>query len=263
MTERLQKILSQYGLASRRQAEQMIESGQVQVNGEVAHLGQRADPSCDRIEVNQQPLQSHHRPTQHYLLLHKPLGMVSTCADPQGRPTVLDVLPPDLQSLGMHPVGRLDAYTTGALLLTNDGDFTFRLTHPRHDIPKTYRVCVEGQVLPDALEAWRKGIKLDHRPTRPAEVNVIAKGSNQTQLKVVLQEGRNRQIRRVAQALGYRVLDLHRTAVGSVELGNLPEGAHRALSSAEIKALLAESSVQSAPLTNLPYPPVAASPSPS
>lgn len=261
MAERLQKILSQYGLASRRQAEQMIESGQVRVNGAIAYLGQRADPSCDRIEVNQQPLQAQHRPTQHYLLLHKPLGMVSTCADPQGRPTVLSVLPPDLQSLGLHPVGRLDAYTTGALLLTNDGDFTFRLTHPRHDIPKTYRVRLEGPMRADALERWRQGIWLDNRPTRPAQVSVIAQSQNQTLLEVVLQEGRNRQIRRVAQALGYRVLDLHRTAVGSVPLGSLRVGAYRALSSAEIKALLAESSVQSAPLATLPPPSVSHSPS--
>ncbi|WP_017298309.1 pseudouridine synthase [Nodosilinea nodulosa] len=247
MAERLQKLLSQYGVASRRQAEQMIESGQVRVNGEVARLGQRADLSCDRIEINRQPLQARHRPTQHYLLLHKPLGMVSTCADPQGRPTVLSVLPPSLHSVGIHPVGRLDAYTTGLLLLTNDGNFTFRLTHPRHDVPKTYRVRLEGQVAPSALDAWRQGICLDNRPTRPAQVQVITRSSNQTQVEVVLQEGRNRQIRRVAQALGYRVLDLHRTAIGSVRLGNLGAGAYRALSSAEIEALLAEPSVQSAP----------------
>ncbi|PSR17167.1 pseudouridine synthase [filamentous cyanobacterium CCP3] len=261
MAERLQKILSQYGLASRRQAEQMIESGQVRVNGEVAHLGQRADPTRDRIEVNQHPLQAHGRPTQHYLLLHKPLGMVSTCADPQGRPTVLTVLPPELHNVGIHPVGRLDAYSTGALLLTNDGDFTFRLTHPRHDIPKTYRVCLEGQVRPEAIETWRKGIDLDNRPTRPAKVTVVAQSRTQTQLEVVLQEGRNRQIRRVAQALGYRMLDLHRTAVGSVRLGNLAEGSYRALSSAEIEALLAESSAQSASFAKLSPPSVSHSPS--
>ncbi|MFQ4134791.1 pseudouridine synthase [Nodosilinea sp. PGN35] len=247
MAERLQKILSQYGVASRRQAEQMIEAGQVQVNGAVAHLGQRADPSCDRIEVNHQPLQAHHRPAQHYLLLHKPLGMVSTCADPRDRPTVLSALPPELQAVGIHPVGRLDAYTTGALLLTNDGDFTFRLTHPRHDVSKTYRVRLEGQPSPEAIAAWRQGIYLDGQLTRPAQVRMISSGLNQTQLEVILQEGRNRQIRRMAQALGHRVLDLHRTAVGSVLLGNLGVGAYRALSSAEIEALLAESSVQSAP----------------
>lgn len=261
MAERLQKLLSQYGVASRRQAEQMIESGQVRVNGEIAYLGQRADLGCDRIEVNQQPLQAHHRPALQYLLLHKPMGMVSTCADPQGRPTVLDVLPPHLQTAGIHPVGRLDAYTTGLLLLTNDGDFTFRLTHPRHDIPKTYRVRVEGQVAASALAAWRQGILLDSRPTRPALVQVIAQSPNQTELEVVLQEGRNRQIRRVAQALGCRVLDLHRTAVGSVRLGTLGVGACRALSSAEIEALLAESWIRSASLAK--SPPSSASHSPS
>lgn len=247
MAERLQKILAQYGVASRRQAEQMIEAGQVQVNGAVAHLGQRADPRCDRIEVNQHPLQADHRPASHYLLLHKPLGMVSTCADPEGRPTVLSALPPELQDMGLHPVGRLDVYTTGALLLTNDGDFTFRLTHPRHDVSKTYRVRLDGQLSPAALDAWRQGIWLDGQLTRPAQVRVMALNPNHTQLEVILQEGRNRQIRRVAKALGHRVIDLHRTAVGSVTLSNLGVGAYRALSSAEIEALLAESSVQSTP----------------
>ncbi|TVQ09973.1 MAG: rRNA pseudouridine synthase [Leptolyngbya sp. DLM2.Bin27] len=254
MAERLQKILSQYGVASRRQAEQLITAGQVQVNGAVAHLGQRADPECDRIEVNHQPLQARHRPTQHYLLLHKPLGMVSTCADPEGRPTVLSTLPPELHTVGIHPVGRLDAYSTGALLLTNDGDFTFRLTHPRHDVPKTYRVRLEGPVSPATLETWRQGIWLDQRPTRPARVTVIAASPSHTQLEVVLQEGRNRQIRRVAQALGHRVLDLHRVAVGSISLGDLSVGAYRALSATEIEALLAESSVASTASAGLSQP---------
>ncbi len=251
MAERLQKILSQYGVASRRQAEQMIEAGQVRINGAVAYLGQRADPQCDRIVVNQVPLQVHQRPTLHYLLLHKPLGMLSTCDDPQGRPTVLDVLPPEFHGLGIHPVGRLDAYSTGALLLTNDGDFTFRLTHPRHDVSKTYRVKLEGRVLPATLAEWRQGVCLDGRLTRPAQVQVIASGPANTQLEVVLQEGRNRQIRRVAQVLGHRVLDLHRVAVGSIALGNLGVGAYRALSSAEIEALLVDSSAQPASTANL------------
>ncbi|HSM82509.1 MAG TPA: pseudouridine synthase [Nodosilinea sp.] len=247
MAERLQKILSQYGVASRRQAEQMIEAGQVRVNGAVAHLGQQADPMCDRIEVNQQPLQPSQRPQLHYLLLHKPLGMVCTCADPEGRPTVLSAIPAELHTQGIHPVGRLDAYSTGALLLTNDGDFTFRLTHPRHDVPKTYRVQLEGAISPGALAAWRQGIHLDGQLTRPAQVHVITATATSTQLEVVLREGRNRQIRRVAQALGHRVLNLHRVAVGSVGLANLKPGGCRALSSGEIEALLAEASVQSAP----------------
>lgn len=254
MVERLQKILSQYGVASRRQADQLIADGLVQVNGAIAHLGQRADPECDRIEVNHQLLQAHHRPIQHYLLLHKPLGMVSTCADPEGRPTVLTTLPAHLHAVGIHPVGRLDAYSTGALLLTNDGDFTFRLTHPRHDVPKTYRVRLEGQVSPATLATWRQGIQLDNRPTRPAQVQVIATSPHDTQLEVILQEGRNRQIRRVAQVLGHRVLDLHRVAVGSVSIDNLGVGSYRALSSTEIESLLAESSVQADPSAGLPQP---------
>jgi pseudouridine synthase len=251
MAERLQKILSQYGIASRRQAEQMIEAGQVRINGAVAHLGQRADPIRDRIEVNCQPLQPHHRPDLYYGVLHKPLGMLSTCDDPQGRPTVLDALPPTLQGVGMHPVGRLDAYTTGVLLLTNDGDFTCRLTHPRHDVPKTYLVTLEGAIAPEALAEWRQGVELDGRPTRPAQVRVLFQDRHRTQLEVVLREGRNRQIRRVANLLGYRVLSLCRIAVGSVRLGNLKIGAYRALSSAEIEALLAESVDQPAPSAQL------------
>ncbi|MBE9136909.1 rRNA pseudouridine synthase [Nodosilinea sp. LEGE 07088] len=251
MVDRLQKILSQYGVASRRQAEQLIAAGQVQVNGEIAHLGQRADPQRDRIEVNHQLIQAHHRPTQHYLLLHKPLGMVSTCADPEGRQTVFSALPADLHHVGIHPVGRLDAYSTGALLLTNDGDFTFRLTHPRHDVPKTYWLRLEGNVSSAALAAWRQGIQLDQQLTRPAQVRVLASGPTDTQIEVILQEGRNRQIRRVAQILGYRVLDLHRVAVGSVGLSNLRAGAYRALSTDEIKALLDQSSVSSTPSAGL------------
>ncbi|MEO1067744.1 MAG: pseudouridine synthase [Cyanobacteria bacterium J06638_6] len=251
MVERLQKILSQYGVASRRQAEQLIAAGQVQVNGEVAHLGQRADPQRDRIEVNHHLIQAHHRPAQHYLLLHKPLGMVSTCADPEDRPTVFTALPAELHHVGIHPVGRLDAYSTGALLLTNDGDFTFRLTHPRHDVPKTYRVRLEGHLSSDALAAWRQGILLDHQPTRPAQVRVLTTSPTDTHIEVILQEGRNRQIRRVAQILGYRVLDLHRVAVGSVDLGDLRAGTYRALSPDEIKALLEQSSVSSVPSVGL------------
>jgi pseudouridine synthase len=253
MADRLQKILSQYGIASRRQAEQMIVAGQVRINGAVAYLGQRADPLSDRIEVNQQPLQIHERPALHYLLLHKPLGMLSTCDDPQGRPTVLEALPPELHGLGIHPVGRLDAYSSGALLLTNDGEFTFRLTHPRHDVAKTYRVQLEGAVSLEVIDQWRRGVELDGQPTRPALVQVLACSPNTTDLEIVLYEGRNRQIRRVAKLLGHRVLALCRVAVGSVALGNLNVGAYRALSSAEIEALLAESTDQPAPTAKLSH----------
>lgn len=245
MTERLQKILSHYGVASRRKAEQLIEAGRVTVNGAVAHVGQKADLACDRVAIDGQLLQTTQAPDYHYLLLHKPLGMVSTCADPEGRPTVLDALPQSFHHLGMHPVGRLDAYSTGALLLTNDGEFTYRLTHPKHDVAKTYHVRVEGQVSEQTLARWRQGIDLDGYQTRPAQVRRLGATSDRsTALEVVLWEGRNRQIRRVADILGHRVLSLHRTAIGPICVGILKRGAYRSLSSSEIKALLAESEAQ-------------------
>jgi 16S rRNA U516 pseudouridylate synthase RsuA-like enzyme len=164
MSVRLQKILSQWGVGSRRLAESLIREGRVTVNGEAAHLGQKADLACDRIEVDGQVIHPEQRPEHHYLLLHKPLGMVSTCADPEGRPTVLEALPTELHSVGLHPVGRLDMYSTGALLLTNDGELTYRFTHPKHDITKTYRVCLEGKPTAQTLKAWRQGMPLDHHP---------------------------------------------------------------------------------------------------
>jgi 23S rRNA pseudouridine2605 synthase len=245
MPVRLQKILSQWGIGSRRSAEKLIQEGRVTVNGEPAYLGQKADPDCDRIEVDGQLIQPEGRPDYHYLLLNKPLGMVSTCADPEGRPTILEALPAEFKSLGLHPVGRLDMYSTGALLLTNDGDLTYRLTHPKHDVTKTYRVCLEKRPSPKALKAWQHGMELDHQPTRPAQVRIIRQEeTGYTTLEIILQEGRNRQIRRMAEAFGHRVISLHRTAIGSIYLGQLPMGAYRPLSTDEIKALLSESTTQ-------------------
>lgn len=236
MAERLQKILSQWGIASRRGAEAMILAGRVQVNGQSAELGQRADPTCDRITVDGQLLSPPDRPAAHYLLLHKPLQVVSTCHDPHQRRTVLDLVPADRRA-GLHPVGRLDANSTGALLLTNDGDLTFALTHPAHDVPKTYRVWVAGR--PDAatLEQWRRGIDLEGQRTRPAEVDIVAQRGDRTRLQIVLREGRNRQIRRVAEQLGHPVIALHRVAIGPIHLGELLAGQVRSLSPAEVRAL--------------------------
>lgn len=238
MAERLQKILSQWGIASRRQAEEMILAGRVRLNGEVSELGQRADPDRDRIEVDGYPVQPRDRPSLCYLLLHKPLGVVSTCHDPQGRKTVLDLLPPEWQGdLGLHPVGRLDVQSTGALLLTNDGELTFALTHPSHEIAKTYRVWVRGQPSATSLQQWRGGVFLDGRRTLPAAVQVIHRDPDKTELKIQLREGRNRQIRRVAEQLGHPVLRLHRVAIGAIALGDLPVGGVRSLTPAEIALL--------------------------
>ena len=242
MAERLQKLLARHGLASRRKAEEWIMAGRVTVNGVPAQLGQRVDLTQDKVAVDQRPLVPQEQPQHHYLLLNKPLGVVSTCADPEGRPTVIDALPPDLQALGLHPVGRLDTYSSGALILTNDGDLTYYLTHPKHNIAKRYQVRVEGRVSAKTLATWRQGVVLEGRPTRPAQVTMIGPGSfGHTDLEITLWEGRNRQIRRVAELLGHRVIRLHRLAVGPVDLGALQGGEYRSLSSVEIRALLAES----------------------
>jgi 23S rRNA pseudouridine2605 synthase len=247
-TERLQKILSQWGIASRRQAEQMILDGRVRLNGAIGQLGQKADPQIDRIEVDGKLIQPRNRPDLVYILLHKPLGIVSTCADPEGRSTVIELLPEALRhNSGIHPVGRLDTDSTGALLLTNDGALTAHLTHPRHDVTKTYCLWVEGQPPESVLAQWRRGIVLDGTPTRSAQVRILRRQpptatspQGETCLQVVLREGRNRQIRRVALELGYPVIKLHRVAIGAIELGDLPRGAYRALSEAELAPLRAE-----------------------
>lgn len=240
MDERLQKILAQWGIASRRQAEQMILAGRVRLNGNIVQLGQKANPDRDRIEVDGVPVSAIDRPQLVYLLLNKPAGVVSTCSDPRARSKVLDLLPPQLRSgQGIHPVGRLDADSTGALLLTNDGKLTFCLTHPRHSVSKTYQVWVKGDPPEPVLQAWRQGIILSGRKTMPAQVRAIDRTRDQTMLEVILSEGRNRQIRRTASQLGYPVVRLHRTAIGSIQLQPPSEpilavGCYRPLTNSEI-----------------------------
>jgi pseudouridine synthase len=241
MTARLQKILSQWGIASRRRAEQLILAGRVRVNGEVAKLGQTAEPTTDRIEVDGTLIEVQSRPKPVYLLLNKPVGVVSTCFDPQGRTTVLELLPPQLRECeGIHPIGRLDIDSSGALLLTNDGDLTFGLTHPRHNVSKTYVVWVKGQPTAAALNAWRSGIDLDGQPTLPARVTVLKQQIDRTLLKIVLTEGRNRQIRRVATQLECPVLFLHRIRIGDISIDgdrSLAIGSYRHLQLSELHSL--------------------------
>jgi len=240
MSERIQKVLSQLGVASRRHAEQMIQEGRVLVNDQLAHLGQKIHPDNDQITVDGEVVHSSKRPEHICLLMNKPAGVVCTCDDPQGRRTVLDLLQEHLrQRQGIHPVGRLDVDSTGALLLTNDGNLTFHLTHPRHHIPKTYQVWVEGSPSEKVLEQWRQGVMLDDRLTLPANISVLQRHRTKTLLEIVLREGRNRQIRRVAEQLGHPVLRLHRTAIGSIQLQpqgqpGLPSGSYRVLSNFEI-----------------------------
>lgn len=243
MAERLQKILSQYGIASRRHAEALILAGRVRLNGRIAQLGERADTDRDSIAVDGKLLQPARRPDFTYLLLNKPAGTLCTCADPQQRPTVLELLPPPLrQGLGIHPVGRLDFNSSGALLLTNDGELTLRLTHPRYHLPKTYLVWIEGCPTERALQRWREGVMLMGKKTLPAEIAVLKRRSHATLLQVTLTEGRNRQIRRIAEQFDWKVRQLHRTAIGSIQLHppggtSLPKGDYRWLTQAEIDSL--------------------------
>jgi pseudouridine synthase len=240
MPDRLQKILSRHGIASRREAEQMILAGRVVVNGnKVTELGTKADPESDRIEVDGKLLQTN-APKFVYLLLNKPIGVMSTCDDPQGRKTVLDILPSQYRHV--YPVGRLDYNSSGALILTNNGDFANYLMHPRHHVPKTYEVWVRDIPSDRIIKQWQDGVILDGKRTIPASVNIrqIERCKYQTprtQLQIVLSEGRNRQIRRVAEQLGHPVLSLHRVAISTISLENLKVGAYRLLIDQEIETL--------------------------
>ena len=228
--QRLQKLIAAAGICSRRHAEDLLREGRVQVNQVVAGLGDQADPTLDRIEVDGRPLSQPSSPR--LILLNKPPGVISSCSDPQGRKTVLDLVPEPLRR-GLHPVGRLDGDSRGALLLTNQGAITLQLTHPRYAHRKTYKVQVRGKPTPTTLQRWCNGVELDGISTQPAEISLLKQGANVSLLKVILREGRNRQIRRVAEALGHPVLDLQRTAISSIDLGSLPEGHWRELTRSE------------------------------
>ncbi len=247
MLERLQKVLARWGVASRRHSEDLIRSGLILVNGHVAHVGDQVDPEVDQITYQGKLLNPQAPPQLVYLLMNKPAGVVSTCQDPQQRPTVLELLPEQWRLIpGLHPVGRLDFATTGALILTNDGDLTFQLTHPRHHFPKTYQAWVKGQPNADTLHQWRSGIDLDGQWTQPAQVQVVQTDttrSRKTLLEIKMTEGRNRQIRRVAAQLGHPVIHLHRHAIGPISLDTvnpnhrLAPGQVRQLTNKEITAL--------------------------
>ena len=240
MLDRLQKILSRHGIASRREAEQMILAGRVSINGQIVReLGTKADLEGDRIQVDGKLLATN-APEFVYLLLNKPTGIVCTCDDPQGRKTVLDILPAKYQHV--YPVGRLDYNSSGALILTNDGDFANRMMHPRHHVPKTYEVWVKDIPSPQTIKRWQNGVLLDGKQTLPAVVNILEIDRSQdfspkTRLQIVLKEGRNRQIRRVADQLGHPVLALHRVAIASILITSIKSGEYRLLSDHEIKSL--------------------------
>lgn len=234
MEERLQKFLARAGIASRRQAEDYIRQGLIQVNGQVvSEMGQKIDPDKDvvsykgkEVAVKQELL---------YILLNKPLNVVTTLKDPQGRKKVTDLL----QGIKtrIYPVGRLDYNTEGLLLLTNDGELAYRLTHPKYKVKKTYRVKVQGILSQASVEILRQGVTLDDGPTMPAEVRVISRGRDVTSLEISIHEGRNRQVRRMCEAVGHSVTALKRISFGALELKELKPGEFRFLEEKEITDL--------------------------
>ena len=235
MHQRLQKILAQAGVASRRAAEKLIGEGRVSVNGvTVREMGTKADPGHDDIKVDGRRLRARQR--ARYILLNKPAGYVSTRVDPQRRPTVIDLLRGVREYV--YPVGRLDYDTEGLLLLTNDGDLAAHLTHPRHGVERTYEARVAG--IPDAaaLDRLRNGIPLDGRRTLPADVSLLNPGrSGNGTLRLTIREGRNRQVRRMCDAVGHPVRALRRIRIGPLQDRRLKPGEWRELSDVEVKAL--------------------------
>jgi len=232
--ERLQKYLAHAGVASRRTCEELITAGKVRVNGVVVtELGVKVDPSADRVEVNGKPVEQ--KEDKVYVLLNKPKGYVTTLRDPQGRPKVVDLLK-DVDKR-VYPVGRLDFDTEGLLILTNDGEMTFALTHPRHEIGKTYIALVKGMPDNDKLKRFRKGLRLADGVTAPARLKLLRKQGGNTLLEITIYEGRNRQIRRMCETIGHPVLELRRTAMGFLQLGSLKNGEYRYLSKSEITKL--------------------------
>lgn len=233
--ERLQKILARHGLGSRRGVEQLIRDGRVQVDGAVAELGRRADPAASEITVDGAPLPS--LPPELTLLLHKPRGVLVTAADDRGRTTVFDLL--DDPPASLRHVGRLDRDSEGLLLLTTNGELAHRLMHPRHRVDKTYEALVEGVPDASALARLREGIELDDGPTAPAGAELLRRDGRGAWLRVVLHEGRKRQLRRMLDAVGHPVRRLIRIGVGGLVLEGLEPGASRPLDAAEEGALLA------------------------
>lgn len=235
MADKLQKIMARAGIGSRRKCENLIKAGRVEVNGAVATIGQRADLEFDQILIDGEPIKI--KPFI-YIKAYKPKGILSSTFDELGnnRPTLRTLVKLDEH---LFPVGRLDKQSEGLILLTNDGALTHRLTHPRFEHEKVYEVSVAGQLDDRDIKRWRSGVKLDDKITAPAIVSVIKRDSQSTILKIVLREGRKRQIRRISAEFGHPVTKLVRTKIGPLEIGTLNPGEWRFLTVQEIAALRA------------------------
>lgn len=236
MEERLQKYLAECGVASRRKCEELILQGKVKVNNQiVTELGMKVNPEKDIVKFEDKEI----KPTSKmvYILLNKPIGYVTTADDQFGRDTVLDLVKVKERIV---PVGRLDMYTSGALILTNDGDFVYKVTHPKHEIEKTYTVTVKGIIKNEEVEQLRKGVKIDDYITKPAKVKILKTDieKNISRLEIVIHEGKNRQVRKMCESVGRKVLALHRSKIGKIGVKDIELGKWRYLKDREIQELL-------------------------
>lgn len=234
MEKRLQKVLSEMGIASRRKAEEMIIEGRVTVNGRPAEIGMKADPDRDHIKLDGKLLTMRKEPKV-YLMFYKPRNVVTSMEDPEERPTVKDYL--TKVKSRVYPVGRLDFDSEGMLLVTNDGDFTYAVLHPRNEMPKTYEVKIDGTLEDGNLEKLRLGVRLKDGMTAPARVRKLRKLKSNSWIEVIIKEGKKRQIRRMLQKVGHHVLRLKRTRIGPLELGPLRPGDMKYLTNEELEAM--------------------------
>ena len=236
MEERLQKYLANCGIASRRKCEEYILEGKVKVNGNIIReLGTKINPQKDIVEYENKKVIPNNNNI--YVLLNKPIGYVTTVEDQFERDTVLNLVKVKERIV---PVGRLDMYTSGALILTNDGDFVYKITHPKHEINKTYTVTVKGIINNDEIERLRKGVKIEDYITKPAKVKILKTDIEKdiSRLKITIHEGKNRQVRKMCEAIEKKVLALHRSKIGEIGVKDLELGKWRYLSSKEIKSLI-------------------------
>ncbi len=239
---RLQKYLADCGVASRRKSEELILQGKVAVNGEIiTELGTKIEPNKDVVTYQGKKVETSHEYV--YILLNKPIGYVTTAKDQFNRDSVLDLVKTNKR---LVPVGRLDMYTSGALILTNDGDFVYKVTHPKHEIDKTYTVTIHGIVKNEEVEQLRKGVEIEGAGekylTKPARVKILKtdEEKNQSRLEITIHEGKNRQVRKMCEAVGHKVLALHRSKIAGIGVKDIPLGKWRYLKEGEIKKILKE-----------------------
>lgn len=235
MEERLQKYLAQCGVASRRKCEELILQGRVQVNGvTVTELGTKINPEKDKIKFDGKDIKQAQKLV--YILLNKPIGYVTTVKDQFNRDSVLDLVKTNKR---LVPVGRLDMYTSGALILTNDGDFVYKVTHPKHEIEKTYTVTIIGIVKKEEVEKLKKGVEIEDYITKPAKVKIlkIDEEKNQSRLEITIHEGKNRQVRKMCEAIGHKVLALHRSKIAGIDVKDIPLGKWRYLTNKEVNKI--------------------------